>query len=226
MNLVADGFRLYRERFLSILLLSFTIVFPILIVHALMTNYVYAVTSFLDGGVVGDFTNGMLVLLFLMIAQIPFIVFTRYEQEGSEHPLRSTYFAFTQRGFSAYLFAMVYCALVVAGFAVFIIPGLIIMILLFLTPYISILRDQPMRRSWKTALRLGKKHFVRIFLLLVLVSLAELVLEFGVLYGMSYVTTNYLIILFTQMVLNTVLFPLVVIIITMHVMDWKRKTWL
>lgn len=226
MNLVADSFRLYRERFLSILLLSFTIVFPVLIVHAVLVNFVYGVTAWLDGGIVGNLTNALLLLFFFVIVQVPFILFTQYEQEGSEHPLRSTYFTFTQRGFPAYLFAVVYCVVVAAGFAFLIIPGLIIMILLFLTPYVSILREKPFRQSWRIALKLGKKHFFRLFTLLVVTSLIELVIEVGIMYGMSFITTNYLAILFTQMVLNTILFPLVIIIITMHVMDWKQKTWL
>jgi hypothetical protein len=224
--MLSHSLKLYRENVPSILLLSFTIVFPLLIFQALLTNYVYGLSSGLNDSILADFVNGFLTLLFLVVAQVPFIQFTLSDTNGSENPLKDTYRTFLYRGFSVYVFAFIYTAMVMAGMILFILPGMALLILLFLTPYIAVLNDLPSRTSWRIALRLGKKHFFKIAGLILLTSLLELLIEQFSLYGMMYVSTSYPVLLLSQMFLNVILFPLLVIVITNYVLEWKRKSWL
>ena len=141
--MLSHSLKLYRENVPSILLLSFTIVFPLLIFQALLTNYVYGLSSGLNDSILADFVNGFLTLLFLVVAQVPFIQFTLSDTNGSENPLKDTYRTFLYRGFSVYVFAFIYTAMVMAGMILFILPGMALLILLFLTPYIAVLNDLP-----------------------------------------------------------------------------------
>ena len=226
MNPLSASFRMYKENLLSIWLLSFTIVFPLLVMHALLTNFVYSATLVTEDSIFPDLIYGLLTLLFLVVAQVPFIQYTMSDTNGSERPLKETYMTFVEKGFSIYLFGLIYTVMVMLGIILFVVPGLILLVLLFLTPYISILNEQPSRVSWRIALRMGKKHFFKIALLILATSVTELLVEQVSLFGMMYVSTSYPILLLTQMLLNVLLFPLIVIIITNYVLEWKKKSWL
>ncbi|GIP41191.1 hypothetical protein J31TS4_44710 [Paenibacillus sp. J31TS4] len=226
MKLFADGFAVYRSQFLSVILLSFTIVFPLLLFHSVLSNFVYATTSNLESSAFGDFTNAFLTLLFLVVGQLPFIQYTLSDRSGSEQPLKDSYSTFLYRGFSVYVFGLLYCLIVLTGMVALIVPGIILLVLLFLTPYISVVKEMPLRRAWRFALRFGRKYFFKLLALIALTGIIELLIELVAMIGMSYVTSEYLVILLSQILLNVFLFPLVVIVITTHVLEWKEKSWL
>ena len=225
MNPIKDGLKFYSKNIEYLLLFSFTILLPILLFHSYAMNYIYLTNWVMfDESTFADVLNGFFTLLLLIVAQIPFIKFVQSDVEGEEQRVRASYMSFLTRGFSLYLFGVIYCVLVLLGFTVFIIPGLIILVFLFLTPYISILDNQPARKSWKVAFRLAKENFFKLAGILALLSVLEMVIELIGLYGVSLITNNFGAVMFSQILLNMIIMPLITIVMTMFVMNWRERS--
>jgi hypothetical protein len=191
-------------------------VLPILLLHTAYVNYVYAITSPFASTYIGDFVNSFLVIMLLVLVQLPFIQFVHSDMEGEEKPLKKAYIALFKHGFSVYVFGVVYAFLSVVGLAFFIIPGIVILVMFFLTPYLSVIKDQSAWKSFRLAFTYGKKNFFSLFLLILLTSMSELLISIISLYGVTLITPSYLAVLFTQILLNLILLPYIVCIITLY----------
>jgi hypothetical protein len=223
MKVIKESIKLYTQKIESILLLSFTVILPFLLLHSLASNAAYISYGSTPYSFMADLLNLFMMLLFYMVIQIPFIQLVLTEMEGTERPLRQIYGVFLEYGFSLFLFGAVYAFLVLLGMSFFVIPGILAAIFLFLTPYITIFSKRTPRFSWKVSIRLGKKHFLKIFMIILLSSLFEwcvTVLLFNVILT---VTTSYLAILLTQILLNMLILPFVVIVTTLLVRTWHEE---
>ncbi|MED1865897.1 hypothetical protein P4V41_20825 [Fictibacillus nanhaiensis] len=222
MSPIKEGFRFYTKNVEYLLLLSITIVLPLLILHFYLMNYIYLTTSAIfNDTTFADLVNGFFTLLFLIVGQLPFIKFVQSDLEGEEKRVKSAYLSFLKHSFSLYLFGIVYCVLVLLGFTLFIIPGLILMVFLFLTPYISVLDDKPARKSWKSAMKLAKKNFFKLGGIIALVSIVEMIIGLIALYGVSLITNNFGAATVSQILLNVIMLPLLAIMVTFCVIKWR-----
>jgi hypothetical protein len=225
MNPIRESLRFYTKNVEYLLLLSITIVLPLLILHFYLMNYIYLTTSLISNdNTFADLVNGFFTLLFLIVAQLPFIKFVQSDIDGEDKRIKSAYMSFLKHSFSLYLFGVIYCTVVLLGFTLFIIPGIIILILLFLTPYISILDDKPARKSWKSAIKLAKKNFFKLSGIIALVSLIEMIIGLIALYGVSLITNNFGAATVSQMLLNVIMLPLLSIVVTFYVLKWRERS--
>ena len=217
-----EAFQFYTQKIEYIFLFAFTIILPVLLFHAFIMNYVYAATPLINGTTsVADLFYGLFTIILLTVAQVPIIRFVYNEQEGIEHPVRNAFFHFALIGFSVFLFAVLYGILAVLGTMLFLIPGIVVMLFLFLTPYISAIDSKPARRSWKEALRLGKRHFFALLLMVLGISLAEMLIGIISEHVVFSITSSYGAQLFSQMMLNMLIFPFMIVVVTLYVMKWR-----
>lgn len=220
-----EAFRFYTSKIEYMFLFAFTVVLPTLIFHSVVMNYVYAVTPVINNTTPGaDLLYSFLSLILLTVAQVPIIRFVYNEQEGHERPVADAFKSFALLGFSIFLFALIYGLLTITGIFIFIIPGLIIMLLLFLTPYLSAMDGKPARKSWREALRLGKKHFLALVLIVGGIGLVEMFISIFAQFLIFSITSSYGAQLFSQMLLNMVVFPFVVVVVTMYVLRWRSDS--
>ena len=81
-DVLVSSYRLYTQRFGKVYSLSLLVFFPLLFLHALIVNYIYMLTRFAEyPGLIGDVANGLFMLIFLTIGQLPFIKFVMLEEE-------------------------------------------------------------------------------------------------------------------------------------------------
>ncbi|MDW2879575.1 MULTISPECIES: hypothetical protein [Bacillaceae] len=206
----------------ALLLFAVSILLPLLVFHALIMNYVYAVTPVINNTTPGaDLLYGFLTLVLLTIAQIPFIKYVYDEEEGQDNPIRNAYKTLALLGFSIFVFALLYGILTIAGTLLFIIPGILIMIFLFLVPYLSVLEGKPVRKVWKASFKMGKKHFLALLFIVGGIGLLEMVITFFSQTLVFSITSSYAAHLFSQMLLNMIIFPFMVILVTFYVMKWR-----
>jgi hypothetical protein len=222
MNIIKDSFKIYFQNIGPLLILSLTIVLPILLLHTAYVNYIYAITSSFASTYIGDFVNAFLVIMLLMLAQLPFIQFVHSDMEGEEKPLKKAYITLFKYGFSVYVFGAVYAFLSVIGLAFFIIPGIVIIVLFFLTPYLSVIREETAWKSFRLAFKYGKLNFFSLFLLILLTSMSELLISIVSLYGVTLITPSYLAVVCSQILLNIILLPYFVCIITLYTKNLKN----
>jgi hypothetical protein len=222
MNYAKEGFKIYVQNIGPLLLIALTIMLPMLVLHTIYVNYIYAITVSFASTYIGDFVNSFIVIMLLVVIQIPFIQYVNSDIEGEENKLTKAYAALFKYGFSVYVFGVVYAFLSIIGLALFIIPGILLLVFFFLTPYLSVLRQESAWKTFRLAFTYGKKNFLSLFTIILLTSMSEFLISILSLYGVALITTNYLAILFSQILLNMLLLPLIVSIITLYAKNLEQ----
>ncbi|WP_070120406.1 hypothetical protein [Bacillus marinisedimentorum] len=220
---IAAAFSIYANHFGSIFILSLSLLLPLMVLHNVIANAAYLEAARTGLPAAGDLLNSFLMFLFLIVGQVPFIRFAGAELREEEQLLKPAFLAFFTYGFPVYIFALLFTMMVLAGFAVFVIPGIILIVLFFLTPYIAVLRGQPVFRSMKPGLQLGIRKFFPLLLLIVLLSLTELVIGTAGMIGITRITDSYLAVVLSEMLLNLLFFPFFVILLTLQVHHWEKE---
>lgn len=221
---IKQSFLFYTRNIEAMLLISAVVVLPFLIIHNYAINYIHFMASLTGAKIVSGFFNMFLLLIFLTIVQIPFAQFVQSEMDGDERPVREAFRAFCNHGFSVFVFALVYVLAATTGMLLFLVPGLIILVLFYLTPYLVIIKKQSVTQSWRKALDLGKKHFFSIFRVILLASLIEWVISVIGLYTVTYITTSFGAVFFSQILLNVIFFPFIAVLFTMYTHKWINES--
>lgn len=218
--MLREPFRIYSKNIESILFISLIVLLPALLFHNYIVTVSYYIATIYDNTFFGDMTNILFLLVLFTICQVPFIAFTYGEMDDDENKLKKSFAVFLKFGFSIFLFAILYTVLSILGLLTFVIPGILILVFLFPLPYISVLKDQPVRRVWRTAFLLAKKNFFKLLSLLVLISFIEMIIGYLMNIGISYITQNSLAFVICNMLINLLVFPLLIIIISVNVKRW------
>ncbi|WP_246570149.1 hypothetical protein [Lentibacillus saliphilus] len=137
--------------------------------------------------------------------------------------MRNTVYSFIENGFTVFVFACIVSVLSTIGFMMFVLPGLILLALVFPIPYISIFDSKPVWQSYKEGLRIGKKNVGKIILIIFLAGSAELLFGIFVSYQLFNITSSFAAQLITQMTLNMIVFPFMIILITSYILKWREN---
>jgi len=164
-----------------------------------------------------------LLLLIMTVVQLPFAYFVHYEREGEEKPLKKALRSFAENSFSLFVFGIIYTLAVTTGMFLLVIPGLIVLIWFYLTPYHMVLKQRSPWRSWRDAKEMGKKHFIQILGLILLTSVIQSLVSTLGLFSVTFITTSYGAIFFTQLLLNVIVFPFIAILFSMYVQKWSEE---
>jgi hypothetical protein len=213
---------LYTKKFEGVIFLSLTILLPLLLMNWFLLNIVYAF-------VFNDFTSGLadfyyvfLTVIFLVLAQIPFIQFVSLYECYSEVRYKNIFFVFITNAFSLFVFAICLSFLTSVGVILFIIPGIIVLVFLFGAPYEAILENKSVWKSIKTSTKFAKKKFFPLLFVIFIVSLTELIIGWISMYLIYSITTSLLAQVMVQMLLNLLIFPFLAIWITYFYKEWKE----
>ncbi|WP_067724805.1 hypothetical protein [Oceanobacillus damuensis] len=223
-NPLRSTWQLYTGKFEKILVLMLTTTLPLLMLHSFTTNYIYAITPSMNPNYsFADIYYALLTILFYIFAQIPYIRFVYNEFQGHEHSLKNAMYTFLVSGFTVFLFAAIVAILSSIGFMFFVIPGLLLLSLVFPIPYISIFDEKSIWKAYKEGLRIGKKHFLKIFLMITITGTIEAVIGLFVVAQVYSITDSFAAQIITQMTLNLLIFPFVIMYITSNVMKWREE---
>lgn len=220
---ISFAFSLFTGKYEKFLLIAFLIQVPLLIVHSFSTNYIHAITP-TDGSIfsVSDIFYAYITMLLLIYAMIPFIKYTVNEFEGRESPLKNSFYTFAVQGFNIFVFSVLISLITVIGFMFFIIPGLVILSLFISAPIIAVIDEKSVWKSTKESFQIFKKHFIKIILFISLLSLVELIIGIALNFLLVSITTSYAAVVITQIFLNTIFFPVFVVILTSLVIKWRE----
>jgi hypothetical protein len=213
---------LYTKKFEGVILLSLTILFPLLLMNWFILNIVYAFVFNEFTSALADFYYIFLTFIFLVLAQIPFIQFVNLYESDSEVKYKNIFFVFITNSFSFFVFAVCLSLLTSVGVMLFIIPGIIVLIFLFGAPYEAILENKSVWKSIKSSIKFAKKKFFPLLFVIIMVSLTELIIGWISMYLIYSITTSLLAQVMVQMLLNLLIFPFLAIWITYFYKDWKE----
>ncbi|MCM3079817.1 hypothetical protein [Brevibacillus invocatus] len=224
MNPFKESVHFYTRHIESLLILSAVIVLPLLLLHNMTINYVHFLAVLTGAPVVASFYNLFLLLLFLTLVQIAFAQFVISEREGEERPLRKAFRMFFENGFSVFLFGIVYVLAVCIGLLLFVVPGVIVLILFYLTPYLTVMKQKSPWQCFRSALEMGKRHFVQILGLMILTSAIQWLISLIGMASVTFVTTSFGAIFFTQILLTVLIFPFIAVLFTMYTYKWSAES--
>jgi len=222
-SVLNNSFRLYSKEFLKVILLSFLVYVPLLLLHAFIVNYVYEATRFTEfPGVAGDFANGIIMLVFLTIAQVPFIRFTIID-EYDEDPLVSDSLAFSlEKIIPLYIFSCLYAITVYLASFLFIIPGIIVLLYLYFVPFYITSHGKGYKRAIKKSMQFVKKNFWKSFLLIIILCILQLFFENILMFILQLYTNSYATILLSKILLLMFVLPFQTIVLTNLFIKWKE----
>lgn len=218
-----SAFSFVGTNFEKLLLIIVVVQLPLLLFHSFVTNMIYAVTP--NPGTVysvADFYYAFFTLFLFLYAQVPFIKYTYNELEGRERPLRDALLTFVVKGFPFFLFAGLFGLLAVIGFSLFVIPGFVLLAVIFTAPVIAVIDEKSIWKSLKESTLLFKKNFMKILLLIFIWGCIELFLGIALNQVVLNVTRSYAAIISVQMLMNMLFYPVFVVLLTISTIHWRR----
>lgn len=172
LTILRDSLYFFRRHFTSIVQLCL----PLVVLEALFTQLLYRQ--------MGDSASpayGMLVsLLFYPLYSAALILYLDTRSQGQDTRKRDLFARAVQLWPALALLILISSLLIMAGLALFVFPGIWIMINLVFAEYLLVLRGLPVIESMRTSARMTTGHFLRI-LMCVLAVLAPLWLLDGLL---------------------------------------------
>ncbi|SET34380.1 hypothetical protein SAMN05216389_10978 [Oceanobacillus limi] len=215
---------IFTGRFEKVFLLMLVTTLPLLLIHSFATNYIYAITPrYLPNHSAADIYYGLLTILLFLYAQVPYIRFVHNEHEGHEHSLKNSVYFFFANGFSIFLFACILSVLTTIGFMLFLLPGIILLAIFFPVPYISTFDGKSVWKSVKEGTRLGKKKIIKIIFILFITGFIEIFIGLFVTFQLLNITNSLAAQIITQIVLNLLIFPFVIMLITSYMIKWRES---
>ncbi|MEN2767522.1 hypothetical protein [Ornithinibacillus xuwenensis] len=219
-----NTWELYTGRFERILLLMLLTTLPLLILHSFATNYIYAVTPSFDPLYsFADIYYGFLTVLLFIYAQVPYIRFVYNEHYDSERSLRDSIYQFVVNGFTIFVFATLIAFTSIVGFSLFILPGFILLALTMPIPYISIFDKKSVWKAYKEGIRIGKKHFIKLFLLLIFTGFLEMIVGVFITAQIFTITNSFAAQIITQIVLNLIYYPFIIMLLSSFMIKWREE---
>ncbi|MFK4233520.1 YciC family protein [Pseudomonas guariconensis] len=161
LSVLRDSFYFFRRHLVSILQLCL----PLVVLEALCTQLLYRQLG--DQASAG---YGMLVsLLFYPLYSAALILYMDTRSNGQDIAKRNLFARAVQLWPSLALLILISSLLIMAGLALFIFPGVWIMINLVFAEYLLVLRGLPVVQAMRESARMTTGHFMRILVCVVAV---------------------------------------------------------
>ncbi|MBS7531746.1 hypothetical protein IC619_014825 [Hazenella sp. IB182353] len=224
MNVLKQSLAFYREHFFKILLIGSVFVLPVLFLGFLVIGVIYKYYNLYNLTLLADAFYSFAILLTIMFVQIPFVQMVKDEVLEDGLSLRSAFVSILKYGFIIYVMGIFYAIAVIIGSILFIIPGFIIMVLLFSFPQAIILEEEKWKEALKSAFQFGKQNLFKLLIFILLFTIGEWVVEFVVQFvTINFITLRYLYIILILLFTNMLFIPLFSFITSFKFLDWSGE---
>ncbi len=219
MNNVLDAFSLYKRQFGKIMAVSLLLIFPMEMIYLFLSNYIAKLYGFLNLDLFYVWFVGFFNLIFLTLFQIPFIYLAYKDGIGEEYTIGEI-MAFTlENALPIYAIGIIYAILVSLGLAVFIIPGILILIYLFPFPYVAVIEKEFWWAGLKSAIRFAQKNFFGLLGIVLTLQLIEWLVGFGLAFISNFYIHHFGFAALSQIVLNMLFVPFFTFVVTRYYME-------
>ncbi|MBA4496402.1 hypothetical protein ACFO25_00640 [Paenactinomyces guangxiensis] len=210
MNFIKNSLIIYQENWLKIILLGLFMVIPVQLINLFLSNYFLNLFDIYGIPVYGFFFILFFNVISLCLVQIPFICLSYEDIVNRTVKLSRVIVRTLEYSFPIYVLALIYALLVVVGSAMLLIPGILILIVLFLFPYVVIFKEKLWWSGFKEAFHFGKRHFLRIFAFIMIIQVIELAAASLAYFGTEMLAPWFLAHAFVQILINTLILPILV----------------
>lgn len=221
--LIRDSFQLYHEEFGKILLLGLIVIIPIQFLCLLVNNYFYLYYG-LPELYIADLFYGINILIATSLVQIPFIKMLDVYRKREYIEFSSVYGSFWQYGFVVFVMAILYTLGVVTGSFLLIIPGLVLMVLLYAFPFAVVIDGKKWWEGFKQAFQFGKSNFWKLCGIIFGFMIVELAVEWLVQSITFLITDRYIVVATVVMLVNMLFVPLITFVTGSLYQDWREQS--
>lgn len=220
---IRSAFSFFGHKYERLLLLVLFIQLPVILIQFFASNYILAVTpTYGSLFSIADIYSAFIVFIFFIFTMVPFIYFWHFEETGIDKPVRQAFFQFALKGFHFFVFSVVAALLITIGFALFVLPGVILLSILVLAPILAIIEGQSVWSSIRESIRIFKRQHWKIVLLMVCFGFGEIIGSAILQMLVLDITNSFLAIVICHIFLNTVFLPLFYLILASCLIKWKE----
>lgn len=183
MDWIKEAWELYRGVFGKILGVTLLLIVPMQLVSLYVENYFHIMFNLLNLQMFGYLFVSFFNLIFLTLFQLPYIEMAVRDERNEPIRVGEVISETLKVAFPVYLMSVLYALLVTFGFLFMIVPGIVLMVLLFMFPYMAVIEKQVGFRGLRMAMEFGREHFFRLMAMVLLLQLAEWAVGFLILFG-------------------------------------------
>ncbi|MBA4603912.1 hypothetical protein [Thermoactinomyces mirandus] len=215
-----SAFSFYARHWKKVLLFGITILLPLSVIETFVSNYFFNLFSLVGLPTMGSFPQFIFSTVFLMIAQIPFIYLVRQEITGQNATIGQAFEIFFTNMFPVYVMGVLLALLTIAGTMLLIIPGLIILTLLIVYPYVVVSDELRWFNGLKKTVEIVKNHFFSVLGVTMVAGILTMVINFLFLFATLLVTKVYWMIVLVQLLLKMLIVPYFTFLIGSCFEEW------
>ncbi|MGY3717836.1 hypothetical protein ACWE42_20190 [Sutcliffiella cohnii] len=221
--MIANSLMFYGKHFDRLLLISFIILLPLLLLQTIIVNYIYSISTFNGITFYGDLANAVFTLLIVVMAQGPFIKYVLLEENGEERIMKRSLVFFADHAFTFFLFGTLLTWMVIVGSLFLLIPGIILLVFYYLTPYFIASEEWKITRAMKKSAKLAKKKFFLLLYILLLIGVLDWGLGVLTIYLSSLFIDIYFGVLIAKLIVSVAIYPFGIILLTLNFLKWKEE---
>src|SRR5699024_9526326 len=217
-----EAWTLYLDNFLSILFIAVMIVFPVQLVALTFSSLSFSMLCSTRISVVVSMTN-QIFLLNLM--QIPFVDLASRVITVQKVNLRGIFGNFIMLLVPVCILNFYFILCILAGAVLLIIPGIFMLILMFIFPYVAVNDKKIGMDLFKQMYWIGRSGCVDMAIILFIFICFNTLIWALTTNGVAWLNmTSFGALIALRLTLNSLLFPLFVFVVSLNYQDWKEET--
>lgn len=221
MTPIQEALRLFRQRFWLILFVLILYVTPIQLLYTFAVNYATLPFQLFGIPIWTAIIQAFFMFICLFLIQLPFISMAFQYAQNKEVRLGKTFTGALDPMFSIYIMGIFLSLLIVTGSLIFIVPGFVLMILFFGISCAAVMEEKTWWKGLKQSFLFGKEHFFKLLGWMVLFGVIDLIVSFVTYFLVYSITGLYLVLNFSLIMVNGLVFSVLFFIIAFYYYDWS-----
>ncbi|KPC77555.1 hypothetical protein ADL26_02105 [Thermoactinomyces vulgaris] len=216
-----DSLSLYKDKLLYILLFGVTIAFPLFFINQFVSTFYYNLFATVGVSELGSYPQFIFSTITIFISQIPFIYLVKSKLIEEETSISEGYRVFFEHMLPVYVVGAIIAILVTLGTVLFIVPGLILLMLFILYPYVVVFEGESWFSGLKRAFQVGKTRLFQVMGVTFLLSILTMLMNFVTLFLSLYTLDNLFLINIIQLIFNMFILPYLTFVVGHYYYDWE-----
>lgn len=223
MKAVKNAFRLYKENFKYILLISVSIVIPILLGYTFIVNYVTIPFMFFGIPLWPQLLQSFFMLIALFMMHPSFVSMVSQDNRFKEVKLGEVYADTLQYMFPVYIAGILYAFGVTVGMFFLVLPGIFLLLVFLAVPHTIVIDDLIWWKGIKQSFKFGINRFFPLLGIFLLFALVDTILSSLVLFASTLITKYLIVSNFALMIFNSLTIPLFIFTVGYIYLGWKEE---
>ncbi|QQK81397.1 hypothetical protein HUG20_16765 [Salicibibacter cibi] len=225
MDVVKDAFRLYNQNLINVLILSVVIVLPLYILEFFIRVGATQYFGINNLEVVGTFVTIVIAITILILAQLPFISMCATSLVHEKVKVSDSIKVFFKYLLPVIGSTILFIFVSIAGLFAFVLPGVFLLIMTVLHPYVAIIHNKHGRDLLRELLQWFRTSLVDVGIFVLMFISLNVFLTAILTFSTSLVTELPLAMTIMQLSVNILIIPLFVCVISIIYLNRHQESF-